>query len=847
MSWLKKTFNKAKKSVKKLGKAVGKAVKSVANTVVNTVKAVINDPLPTLLAIAGQAVGIPAPVTMALITGAKGGDLGDMAKAAALSYVGAKVAPAIAPTISKAVSGQIANEAIAKAVTNSVTSGLVAGTAAAIQGKDFGDAFAGAATGTAIAAGVSNIISEPVLAKAKELGFSDATGKLISSTLTGATTSGTLAAIQGGDFADAFTNGVVNAGVDYATMNATDALKTAYNNFTAPDTAPSFTGMAGSTSPTFAGMQGTPSSVIGQNDDAYNQILAEFEKPKSEGVGTQIGDPTAELSGSVTLNKPREGDVYVDVPQVDWAPAPQPTGNLQKLPEVSVTGTSLLDDMKRAAFSGNADILKELTEFGELPPPKTTTVSSDTTSSPLYPSIDFSNIPELKNIADATNAKSLEINKQHDALVAEIQAYEDSANKTPEKAAEIEQKVIDYNQEYEVKSKEIANLKQTYEDIKNTLTASQPTTEFGELPITPPTEITTSEKPAEPLYPAIDFTNVPTPEVSTTTTSGEDPIDLQKLADDAYAKYVNASIIAQITKTPEAIQYAEEAALEAELAKNIANESSLPVVNAPYSPYEEPGTLFPSVDFTNVPAPSIVGPSVEDTSAVSPSGDSENIFTQQPVVSGLGSSSNLYPSVDFSNYQPPVSGPSDIGSLPLINVPYPPAVDFTNYPSPAEVGPNVETSPPFPGVDFSNYQPPVYPGGIGSSLDGSYSPKEEEFLPPVEVIGDLPFPGVDFTNYPPPEPVGPDVEQVPPATGGLPPSSGTISGGGTSGNLPTSGGGTAAPNLNYGLITETSTYRPVEYVENPSFTLFPVPQRKQQFDPFSQYFKVGGLAAIKRR
>ena len=185
--------------------------------------------------------------------------------------------------------------------------------------------------------------------------------------------------------------------------------------------------------------------------------------------------------------------------------------------------------------------------------------------------------------------------------------------------------------------------------------------------------------------------------------------------------------------------------------------------------------------------------------------------------------------------------------LPFINVPYPPAVDFTNYPPPAEVGSNVETSPPFPGVDFSNYQPPVSPGGIGSSLDGSYSPKEEEFLPPVEVIGDLPFPGVDFTNYPPPEPVGPDVEQVPPATGGLPPSSGTISGGETSGNLPTSGGGTAAPNLNYGLITETSTYRPVEYVENPSFTLFPVPQRKQQFDPFSQYFKVGGLAAIKRR
>jgi hypothetical protein len=174
--------------------------------------------------------------------------------------------------------------------------------------------------------------------------------------------------------------------------------------------------------------------------------------------------------------------------------------------------------------------------------------------------------------------------------------------------------------------------------------------------------------------------------------------------------------------------------------------------------------------------------------------------------------------------------------LPFINVPYPPAVDFTNYPPPAEVGPDVEITPdieepflppvevigdlPYRNVDFTNYPPPAEVG------------------PDVETSP--PFPGVDFTNYPPPEPVGPDVEQVsptqpvttsPPVTGGL----------------PTTGGVTAAPNLNYGLITETSTYKPAEYVENPSFTLFPVTPRKQQFDPFSQYFKVGGLAAIKRK
>jgi hypothetical protein len=177
----------------------------------------------------------------------------------------------------------------------------------------------------------------------------------------------------------------------------------------------------------------------------------------------------------------------------------------------------------------------------------------------------------------------------------------------------------------------------------------------------------------------------------------------------------------------------------------------------------------------------------------------------------------------------------------------------------APYSPEEETGSPFPGVDFTNFPSPGVTTG-GSPLDGASLPEEEGFLPPVEVIGDVafpgvdftnypppaeigpdvetspPFPGVDFTNYPPPEPVGPDVEQSPTAPVTPP-----------SGNLPTTGGGTAAPNLNYGLITQTSTYKPAEYVENPSFTLFPVPQRKQQFDPFSQYFKVGGLSAIKRK
>jgi len=66
--------------------SVGKIIEKAAQTIVNTVEAIIKDPLPTILQVAGSYFGIPPYVTSAAITAIKGGSIEDIAKSAAVSY-----------------------------------------------------------------------------------------------------------------------------------------------------------------------------------------------------------------------------------------------------------------------------------------------------------------------------------------------------------------------------------------------------------------------------------------------------------------------------------------------------------------------------------------------------------------------------------------------------------------------------------------------------------------------------------------------------------------------------------------------------------------------------------------
>lgn len=558
MSAVVKVFNKTVDTVTDV-------VKKVADTVVDTVKAVIDDPLPTILSLAGQAVGIPAPITMAAITGARGGDLGDMAKAAAITYVAGKVTPQISKVIDPSVQSIISNPAVATAVTNAVSQGLVSGSVAAIQGGDFGKGFAGGAAGSAVASGMQQIITPSVLQTAKNFGLTNETGQFISNALSAGVATGAAAVAVGGDFGKGFESGIVNTGVNYVTAKAENVLKDAYDSVFGDKSLTTSISRATTASNKLDEMLASdkladmvandrPTDTI-DNDAAFNQILDVFNKPISEGVGTQIGDPLA-ATGTFLPGQVSDANSVVrdeDLPDVGLKPT-------LGLPEVTVedktyaTESDFLDDLKKAAISGNTNLLTDATQIGKLPTAEETTVPSDTTTKLLNPEVDFGNyqVPpvELQVIADEANQKATELNDAHDALLAEINNYTNLPNKTPEQTAAIESKVKAYNDTHAAVSGEVSNLQQTYDSIKEKLLEGQ-----------------TVEQPV------VDTTiGEAKPETSVTGTTA--PVDYQKTATDAYKNYINAQIIAATTNTPEANITAAQAKLDAELAQRIADEQA---------------------------------------------------------------------------------------------------------------------------------------------------------------------------------------------------------------------------------------------------------------------------------
>jgi len=136
---------------------VGDVVETVADKVGDTVQAIINDPLPVLLSIAGQAVGIPAPLTMATITAARGGDLEDIALSAGTAYLAPQVANAISPTISSSFIDAGMNETASQVASSSLSRGLINGTISEVRGGSFEDGFAGGFTGGMVSGGVREV------------------------------------------------------------------------------------------------------------------------------------------------------------------------------------------------------------------------------------------------------------------------------------------------------------------------------------------------------------------------------------------------------------------------------------------------------------------------------------------------------------------------------------------------------------------------------------------------------------------------------------------------------------------------------------------------------------------
>ena len=224
------TFDAVGDVFEAVGDVVEDAVEFVGDVVEkvgDVVEAVIEDPLPTLLAIGGQMIGIPAPITMGAITAARGGDLEDIALSMGTAYFAPQVGSAISSTVSTAFIDAGFNEAFSQVASDSISKGLVNGTVAEIKGGSFEDGFAGGFTGGMVQGGVGEIASyvkPDIIELALDNGVDLQDANAIFNSGTRAISSGITAEVTGrGDFETAFTNSAIGSSVDAGTrsLNAT--------------------------------------------------------------------------------------------------------------------------------------------------------------------------------------------------------------------------------------------------------------------------------------------------------------------------------------------------------------------------------------------------------------------------------------------------------------------------------------------------------------------------------------------------------------------------------------------------------------------------------------------------
>lgn len=223
-------------------------VEDVVEKVGDVVQAVIDDPLPVLLSVAGSFVGIPPYVTMGALTAARGGDLEDIALSMGTAYVGSSIAPGISNSISSTVSSSFIdagfNETFSQIASDSISKGLVNGTMAEIKGGSFEDGFAGGFVGGMVAEGVGEVgdyVKDDVINLAQESGLDLRDATAVYNAGTRAFTSGITSEITGrGDFATSFTNSAIASGVDSGSrsLNSTidEQFKTAATDWNEKDT-----------------------------------------------------------------------------------------------------------------------------------------------------------------------------------------------------------------------------------------------------------------------------------------------------------------------------------------------------------------------------------------------------------------------------------------------------------------------------------------------------------------------------------------------------------------------------------------------------------------------------------
>lgn len=357
--------------------AVGDVVEDVAGVVGDaieyvgdTVQAVIDDPLPTLLSVAGSFVGIPPAVTMGAITAARGGDLEDIVLAAGTAHFAPQIGGAISSTVSSTFIEAGLNETFSQIASDSISKGLVNGTIAEVKGGSFEDGFAGGFTGGIVAGGVGEVASyvkPEIIDFAMESGLDLKDANAVFNAGTKAFSAGVTSEITGrGDFSTSFASSVIGSGVDAATRsinaNIDEQFASVSTNWNESDKKSEPVDL------TITGA-GIPNSVVGEVAVSGYGVNNTAE-PETTLADAPKGETDADFKGLIGADKPASVDgVLTDAP-VNVADVPkdvadianenivspvlssEPVGGLSALPETVPPAIDL--NIKESAVTSEA-------------------------------------------------------------------------------------------------------------------------------------------------------------------------------------------------------------------------------------------------------------------------------------------------------------------------------------------------------------------------------------------------------------------------------------------------------------------------------------------------------------
>jgi len=347
---------------------VGDAVEKVGDVV----QAVIDDPLPVLLSVAGSFVGIPPFVTMGAVTAARGGDLEDIALSMGTAYFAPTVGNAISSTVSSAFIDAGFNEAFTQVASDSISKGLVNGTIAEIKGGSFEDGFAGGFTGGMVAGGVGEVadyVKPDIVEFAMDSGLDLRDATSVFNAGVKAVSAGVTSEITGrGDFVTSFTNSAIGSGVDAGTRSLNTTIDTQFNTAATGWNEKSEDGDAVDTTIVGAGIPDTIVSEVKVSDTGVDNTAS----TSTFDTADVLSDITSK--GSTVSNAVSDDAVLADAtttPEgsvtVTQAPTGETTSDFQDL--ISATGAtsddSVLADTSVKVSDDVIDIAENLPEEKE--------------------------------------------------------------------------------------------------------------------------------------------------------------------------------------------------------------------------------------------------------------------------------------------------------------------------------------------------------------------------------------------------------------------------------------------------------------------------------------------------